>query len=86
MKDNLLVFSCVDVVAAAKACLPHGAVKNPEVLQCLDFSLTPDQLVKLQEAHSIFSNGEICRSVWPSLFNLIILFFQRFFVRHTDVN
>ncbi|XP_055347585.1 uncharacterized protein LOC129594798 isoform X2 [Paramacrobiotus metropolitanus] len=51
-----------DLVTAARACIPRSDnIAHPEVLACLDFSVTPDQLVSLSEAKSMFSNGEICR-------------------------
>ncbi|OQV13905.1 hypothetical protein BV898_11900 [Hypsibius exemplaris] len=62
-----------DVVDAAKLCLPRGGVvSQPQVLPCLDFTLNPDQLLKLEEPHSIFGSGEICRrSLNPDMFKCV---------------
>jgi hypothetical protein len=68
-----------DVVDAAKACLPQGpTVTNPEVLGCIDFSLSPEQMLKLEVPHSMFGSSEICRSVkfHAVFFSSFLSFFQ----------
>ncbi|GAU87643.1 hypothetical protein RvY_00459-2 [Ramazzottius varieornatus] len=62
-----------DVVNAAKACLPQGPnITNPEVLPCIDFSLSPDQMLKLETPHSMFGSAEICRrQLSPDMFKCV---------------
>ncbi|OQV13808.1 hypothetical protein BV898_12027 [Hypsibius exemplaris] len=62
-----------EVVDAAKACLPQGPiVTSPEVLGCIDFSLSPEQLLKLDVPHSMFGSGEICRrQLSPDMFKCV---------------
>jgi hypothetical protein len=71
--DSSKIGELQDIVSAVKECLPRGGVVlHPEVLPCLDFSLTPDQLLKLEEPHSIFANGEVCkRHLNPDMFKCV---------------
>ncbi|OQV13906.1 hypothetical protein BV898_11901 [Hypsibius exemplaris] len=55
-----------DVVDAVKVCLPKtnapiGDGEMIRILPCMDFSLKPQQLLKLHRPHSIFGNQEVCR-------------------------
>ena len=61
------------MVDAAKACLPQGPnITNPEVLACIDFSLGPDQMLKLETPHSMFGSAEICRrQLSPDMFKCV---------------
>ncbi|GAV01753.1 hypothetical protein RvY_12412 [Ramazzottius varieornatus] len=66
-----------DVVTAAKACLPRPRGEgqpptNLQVLPCLDYSLSPDQLMKLDKPQSVFGNEEVChRQLNPDMFKCI---------------
>lgn len=60
------LIAVVDVVTAVKACLPRPTSEgqpptNLQVLPCLDYSLSPDQLMKLDKPQSVFGNEEVCQ-------------------------
>ena len=52
----------VDLAESSSRCyLPHNDQEVPkELLSCLDYSLTSDQVLALQYQTSVFGNEEIC--------------------------
>ncbi|OQV17702.1 hypothetical protein BV898_08159 [Hypsibius exemplaris] len=51
----------LDLVTAVKHCYPENVIPPKEIRTCLDYSISSDQVISLQNQTSIFHNEEICK-------------------------